>query len=192
MFDCKLCPIKLVYIVTVMTTLHISVYTQVVFKYNCSVCILVTINDFFSYWTRKFLKLVPKVNVTEINQTYIKLHFNSHASYVKYLMKFVTEPGKHCLPKWYIENTNDYITLMLYISLVLACKNIQFHIFCSFYDSISINSTEVDPHSNSLHNGIVKPKNIVNVMKTKNLFKAPYINSIQKIKIFYFEYNSRI
>ena len=68
-------------------------------------------------------------------------------------MKFVREPGKHCLPKWYIENTNDYITPMLYIGLVLVCKNIQFHIICSFYYSISINSTEVDPHSNSLHNG---------------------------------------
>ena len=81
---------------------------------------------------------------------------------------------------------------MLYISLVLVCKNIQFHIICSFYYSISINSTEIDPHSNSLHNGIVKRKDIANVMKAKNLFKAPFINSIQKIKIFYFEYNSRI
>ena len=93
-------------------------------------------------------------------------------------MKFVREPGKHYLPKWYIENTNDCITLVLYIGLVLDSKNIQFHIICSFYYSISINSTEVDPHSNSLHNGIVKPKNIVNMMKIKNLFKAPFINSI--------------
>ena len=90
-------------------------------------------------------------------------------------MKFVREPGKHCLPKWHIENTNDYITL---IGLVLVGKNIQFHIICSFYYSTSINSPEVDAHSNSLHNGIVKPKNIVNMMKTKNLFKAPIINSI--------------
>ena len=29
----------------------------------------------------------------------------------------------------------------------------QFHIICSFYYSIGINPTEVDPHSNSLHNG---------------------------------------
>ena len=54
--------------------------------------------------------------------------------------------------------------------------------FISFAHStkhaININSTEVDPHSNSLHNGIVKPKNIVNMMKTKNLFKALFINSI--------------
>ena len=54
---------------------------------------------------------------------------------------------------------------MLYIGLVLDSKNIQFHIICSFYYSININSTEVDPHSNSLHNGIVKLKNIVNMMK---------------------------
>ena len=65
-------------------------------------------------------------------------------------MKFVREPGKRCLPKWYIENINDYITLVLYIGLVFDSKNIQFHIICSFYYSISINSTEVDPHSNSL------------------------------------------
>ena len=93
-------------------------------------------------------------------------------------MKFAREPGKRYLPKWYIENTNDYITLVLYIGLVLDSKNIQFHIICSFYYSISIHSTEVDPHSNSLYNGIVKPKNIVNMMKIKNLFKAPFINSI--------------
>ena len=70
---------------------------------------------------------------------------------------------KHCLPKWYkiIENSNDYITLMFYVGLVLVCKNIQFHIICSFYYSISINSTEADPHLNSLQSGIVKPKNIV-------------------------------
>ena len=68
------------------------------------------------------------------------------------------EPGKCCLPKWYIENINDYIALMLYISLVLDSKNIQFHIISSFYYSISINSTEVDPNSNSPHNGVVKPR----------------------------------
>ena len=52
-----------------MTTLHISVYTQVVFKYihyNCSVCILVTINELFSYWTHKFLRLVPKVMLQKL------------------------------------------------------------------------------------------------------------------------------
>ena len=30
----------------------------------------------------------------------------------------------------------------------------QFHIICSFYYSISINITEVDPHLDSLNNGI--------------------------------------
>ena len=49
-----------------MTTLHISVYTQVVFKYNCSVCIFVTINEFFSYWTHTFLRLVPKVMLQKL------------------------------------------------------------------------------------------------------------------------------
>ena len=91
-------------------------------------CILVTINEFFSYWTHKFLRHT-KSHVTEINQTYVKLHFNSQASYVKYSVEFVREPGKRCLPKWYIENINDYITLMLYIGFVLDSKNIQFHTF---------------------------------------------------------------
>ena len=108
-------------------------------------------------------------------------------------MKFVREPGKHCLPiyKWYIENANDYITLMLYIGLVLLNKNIQFHLICSFYYSISINSIEVDPHSNSLHNDIVKPKNIVNMMYQES-FQSFIHQFYLKIKIFYFEYNSRI
>ena len=75
-------------IVSVMTTLNISVYTQVVFKSNCSVCILVAINEFFSYWTHKFLRCnvilrcnltCAKSHVTQINQTYVKLHFNSQA-----------------------------------------------------------------------------------------------------------------
>ena len=70
-----------------------------------------------------------KSHVTETNQTYVKLHFYSQAV-VKYLVKFVREPGKRCLPKWYIENINDYITLILYIGLVLDSKNIQFHIIC--------------------------------------------------------------
>ena len=74
---------------------------------------------------------------------------------------------------------------MLHIGLVLDSKKIQFHIICSFYYSVSINSTEVDPHSNSLHNGIMKSKNIANMMKTKNLFKAPFINSISKIKLLF-------
>ena len=128
-----------------------SVCTQVVSKYihyNCSVCILVTINEFFSYWTHKFLRLVPKVMLQKL----IK-HMLCSILIHKLCKMFVREPGKRCLPKWYIENINDYITLMLYIGLVLDSKNIQFHIICSFYYSISTNSTEVDRHSNSLHNG---------------------------------------
>ena len=35
-------------------------------------------------------------------------------------------------------------------------KNVQFHII--FYSN-TLNTTEVDPHSDSLHNGKVKPKN---------------------------------
>ena len=138
-------------------------------------CILVTVNEFFSYWTHKFLRLVPKVMLQKL----IK-HMLSSILIHKLCKIFgeVCERAWCCLPKWYIENINDYITFMLYIGLVLDSKNIQFHIICSFYYSISINSTEVDPHSNSLHNGIVKPNNIVNMMKTKNLFKAPFINSI--------------
>ena len=51
---------------------------------------------------------------------------------------------------------------MVCVGLVFGSKNMQFHIICSFYNSISINTTEVDPYSDksdSLHNGIVKPKN---------------------------------
>ena len=33
------------------------------------------------------------------------------------------------IPKWYRENINDYITLMLCVGLVLDSKNMQFHIF---------------------------------------------------------------
>ena len=132
-------------------------------------------NFFLTELTHTFLRLVPKVMLQKLMKHMLS-SILIHKLYVKYLVKFVREPGKHCLPKWYIENINDYITLVLYIGLVLDSKNIQFHIICSFYYTISINSTEVDPHSNSLHYGIVKP--IVNMIKTKNLFKAPFINSI--------------
>ena len=49
--------------------------------------------------------------------------------------------------------------LMVCVALVFGSKSMQFHIICSFYYSMSINTSEVDPHSDSLHNGIVKPKN---------------------------------
>ena len=83
-----------------------------------------------------------KNNQDNLEQAYIALWEDK---IVQVYIRLLFEPGKHCLPKWYIENTNDYITLMLYIGLVFVCKNIQFHIICSLYYSISINSTEVDP-----------------------------------------------
>ena len=42
---------------------------------------------------------------------------------------------------------------MACVGLVFGSKNVQFHMICLFYYSISINTTEVDPHSDSLHNG---------------------------------------
>ena len=50
---------------------------------------------------------------------------------------------------------------MICIGLVFGSKNVQFHIICSFQHSININTTEIDPHPDSLHNGIVKPKNYI-------------------------------
>ena len=61
---------------------------------------------------------------------------------------------------------------MVCVGLVFGSKNMRFHIICSFYYSISINTIEVDPHSNkfdSLHNGIVKPKNSQLVSFRKSL-----------------------
>ena len=46
---------------------------------------------------------------------------------------------------------------MVCVGLMFGNKNMQFHIICSLYYSISINASEVDPPSDSLHNGIVKP-----------------------------------
>ena len=43
-------------------------------------------------------------------------------------------------------------------------KNVQFHII--FYSS-TVNTTEVDPHSDSLHNGKVKPKNRSSIIATE-------------------------
>ena len=45
---------------------------------------------------------------------------------------------------------------MVCVGLVLGSKNVQFHIICSYYYSISVNTTKVDPHSDFLHNGIVR------------------------------------
>ena len=45
------------------------------------------------------------------------------------------------------------LMFMVCVGLMFGRKNMQFHIICSFYYSISINTTEVGA------NGIVKPKN---------------------------------
>ena len=42
---------------------------------------------------------------------------------------------------------------MLCIDLVFGSKNMKFNIICSFLYSISINTTKVYPHSDSLHDG---------------------------------------
>ena len=46
------------------------------------------------------------------------------------------------------------------LALCLVVKNVQFRIVGSLWYSVRINITEAEPHSDSLHNGIVKPKNI--------------------------------
>ena len=132
--------------------------------------------NFFLTGPHKFLRLVPKVMLQKL----IKRMLSSIL--IHKLCKIFgevcgREPGKQCLPKWYIENIKDYIPLMLCIGLVLDSKNIQFHIICSFYYSI--------PTQIHCIIGTVKPKNIVNRMKTKKLFKALFINSISKIKILF-------
>ena len=42
-------------------------------------------------------------------------------------------------------------------------KYVQFPIICSLQYSIDINTVEVDPHSDLLHIGIVKSKNMGNI-----------------------------
>ena len=109
----------------------ISIYTQVVFKYihyYCSVCILVTIIEFFSYWIHKCLRLVPKVMLQKLFK-----HMLSSILIHKLCTIFgevCEEPGKCCLHKWYIENFNDYVTLMLCVGLALDSKKhaISYHL----------------------------------------------------------------
>jgi hypothetical protein len=48
---------------------------------------------------------------------------------------------------------------VLCISLVFGGKYMEFRIIFSFQYSISINTFEVDPPSDSLNNAVVKPKN---------------------------------
>jgi methyl coenzyme M reductase subunit C len=56
---------------------------------------------------------------------------------------------------------------VLCISLVFGGKYMEFRIIFSLQYSISINTFEVDPPSDSLHNAVVKPKNM-------------YFNALQK------------
>ena len=48
---------------------------------------------------------------------------------------------------------------MVCVGLVFGSKNVQFHIICSFRHSINISTAEDDSHSDSLRNGVMKPKN---------------------------------
>jgi hypothetical protein len=50
---------------------------------------------------------------------------------------------------------------VLCVSLVFGGKYVEFRIIISLQYSISINTFEVDPPSDSLHNAVVKPNNIV-------------------------------
>ena len=54
------------------------------------------------------------------------------------------------------------------VGLVFRTKNVQFHIICSF----------IDPHSDSLHNGIVKPKSTYFLTITINIKESQF----QKVK----------
>ena len=49
-------------------------------------------------------------------------------------------------------------------------KYVQFRVICSLQYSIKINTIKVDPHSDWLQNGIVKPKN-----SFKNKYSPPNI-----------------
>ena len=45
------------------------------------------------------------------------------------------------------------------VGFMFVSKSVQFGIICSLQYNININTVEVDPHSDSLQNGIVKPNN---------------------------------
>jgi hypothetical protein len=51
--------------------------------------------------------------------------------------------------------------LVLCISLVFGGKYVEFRIIFSLQYSMSINTFEVDPPSDSLHSAVVKPKNFI-------------------------------
>ena len=46
------------------------------------------------------------------------------------------------------------------VDVVFGDNYVEFYIICSLQYSININTVEVDPHSDSLQNGIAKPKNV--------------------------------
>ena len=45
------------------------------------------------------------------------------------------------------------------VGFVFGSKYVQFRTICTLQCSIKVNTVEVNPDSNSLQNGIVKPKN---------------------------------
>ena len=50
---------------------------------------------------------------------------------------------------------------LLCVDLVFGRKYVQLPIICSLQYSLIINTFGVDPHSDSLHNDVVKPKNVI-------------------------------
>jgi hypothetical protein len=58
--------------------------------------------------------------------------------------------------------------LVLCITLVFGDKYMEFRIIFSLQYSMSINTFEVDPPSDSLHNAVVKPKNILDKFNKHN------------------------
>ncbi len=56
------------------------------------------------------------------------------------------------------------------VDLVFRSKYVRFPIICSPQYSINTNTVEVDPHSDLLHNCIVKPKN----WGLSKVFRGPF------------------
>jgi hypothetical protein len=57
---------------------------------------------------------------------------------------------------------------VLCISLVFGGKYMEFRIIFSLQNSININTFEVDPPSDSLHNAVVKPNNWISKFPARN------------------------
>ena len=66
---------------------------------------------------------------------------------------------------------------VLCISLIFGDKYMEFRIIFSLQYSISINTFEVDPPSDSLHNAVVKPKN----RTSEVMDRAAIISNINKV-----------